>query len=95
MADTIPLKAIYNTDNLGNVTTVKSLAEFTVSDVIGVPDGGTGVAQLGSIISDNDNVTIEGGASSVISTVKIGVNLQGLTVSTDQLSGIIDGGTFT
>ena len=46
MAEKTPLKAIYNEDN-----TVKSLAEFTVADYIGVQDGGTGVGELGSIVS--------------------------------------------
>lgn len=95
MANATPLKAIYNTDGEGNVTTVKSLAEFTVSDVVPTVDGGTGVSQLGSIVAGSDKVTITGGSGSVINTVVIDVDLGSVSVNASQMSGTLDGGTYT
>ena len=90
MAEKTPLKAIYNQDD-----TVKSLAEFTVSDVIGVSDGGTGVGTLGNMVAGDGSVTITGGQGSVVGNVVISVNTSTISFSAPNLTGIVDGGTFT
>lgn len=90
MSEITPLKAVYNVDE-----SVKSLAEFTVNDVVGVPDGGTGVSTLGNIVSGDPSVTITGGQGSVVGNVIIGISTAGLNFVGGNLTGIVDGGTFT
>ena len=91
MSNITPLKAVYDT----NDETVKSLAEFTVNDVVGVSDGGTGVSTLGNIVSGDSSVTITGGQGAVVGNVVVKVNTTAISFAAPNLSGILDGGTFT
>lgn len=89
MAEKTPLKAIYNEDN-----TVKSLAEFTVADYIGVQDGGTGVGELGSIVSGDSSIIVTGGSGSVINNVIISFDSANLSFGGSKITGTLDGGSW-
>ena len=89
MAETIPLKALFNPDE-----SLKSLAEFAISDTIGVSHGGTGVSSLGSVIGGS-GISVTDGAGAVVKSFTIAFDGSTLSFPGGSLTGTIDGGSYS
>ena len=89
MADSLPLKALFNPDG-----SVKTLAEFSVTDTIPVSNGGTGVSNLGSVVGGS-GISVANGAGAVVKSFTISFDGSTLSFPGSSLTGVIDGGEYS
>lgn len=88
MADRIPLKAIFNENG-----SVKTLAEFAVTDIVPIANGGTGVLSLGTVLGGS-GVTISDGVGAVVKSFSISIDTNTLSMLGNNVTGTIDGGSY-
>ena len=89
MADAIPLKALFNPDN-----SVKTLAEFSVTDTVAIANGGTGADALGTVLGGT-GIIVTDGVSAVVKSFSVSIDPNTLNILGGNLSGIIDGGSYS
>ena len=89
MADQIPLKAIFNPDG-----TVKTLAEFSVTDTTPILNGGTGVSSLGTV-TGGAGVTVVDGIGASVRSFSISIDSNTLNILGGSVTGTLDGGEYS
>ena len=90
MANSIPLKALFNPDG-----SVKTLAEFSITDTVPVANGGTGTSTLGTVVGGG-GITVTDGVGAVINSFSVSLDSSTVVVPGESIQGgIIDGGSFS
>lgn len=88
MADSIPLKALFNPDG-----SVKTLAEFAVTDTVAIANGGTGTDALGTVLG-GAGINIIDGVSAVVKSFSVSIDSNTLSILGGNITGTIDGGSY-